>query len=163
MDTPKHMETPDAYKVKYDIARAQLRATEDLYTQRAMHYEQALQEARREQDALRAEVASLRQKLSFVRQAEPPGQPATHTLTLTQVERYAIGSRSKAQAEAIVSMLNETLPMDVQRTEAVERIRHFYDKSAQAGTTIGVLNNHGSMNDFHDNQLYPAPRLAVES
>ena len=162
MDTPKHMETPDAYKVKYDIARAQLRATEDLYTQRAMHYEQALQEARREHDALRAEVARLRQQLSFVQQSEA-AQPSVHTLTLTQVERYAIGARSKVQAEAIVSMLNETLPMDVQRTEAVERIRHFYDKSAQAGTTIGVLNNHGSMNDFHDNQLYPAPRLAVES
>jgi hypothetical protein len=60
------------------------------------------------------------------------------------MERYAIGSRNKTQAEAIVSMLNETLPMDSMRTEAVARIRNHYGKPVDATmTNIGVLNNHG--------------------
>lgn len=143
MDTPKYIETPDAYKIKYDIARAQLRATEDLYTHQVATYEQALRKAKQAQNSLQEELVRLKQQLSFVRQAEAVRKP-THTLSLEQMERYAIGSRNKTQAEAIVSMLNETLPMDSMRTEAVARIRNHYDKPVDTTTTnIGVLNNHG--------------------
>ena len=153
MDTPKYIEAPDAYKTKYDIARAQLKATEDLYIHQVATYEQALREAKQTQDSLQEEVVRLKQQLSFVRQAEAVQKP-THTLSLEQMEQYAIGSRNKTQAEAIVAMLNETLPMDSLRTEAVARIRSHYDKPA---TTIGVLNNHGCQqfygnvadSDFH--------------
>jgi hypothetical protein len=66
MDTPKYIETPDAYKIKYDIARAQLRATEDLYTHQVATYEQALREAKQAQNSLQEELVRLKQQLSFV-------------------------------------------------------------------------------------------------
>ena len=161
---------------KAELLEAQLRATEYLYQtlhKRLQESERRAREAEGEAEALRrecaqlqsqgeadrAQIAELGQQLRFVKQS---ARPAAHALTLADLKEYAIGTRSKPQAEAVVNLINEVFPRDEERTLAVEGIRSHFDRPKEPTTQIGVLNNHGSINDIRDSQVHQLLPKAAE-